>query len=186
MKIGYARVSTYGQSLELQLQQLKAAGCEKIYKEKVSGAKDKRKEFQSMMEFVREGDQVVVTRLDRLSRSSHELQNTAKKLEIKDVDLVVLEQSIDTSTPSGRLLFNIIGVVAEFEREMINERAAEGRKAAKDRGVKFGAKRKLSDRDIESIANLIKMGESKTELAERYGIGRSTLYRVLKENGYTI
>jgi len=143
MKIGYARVSSIGQSLDLQVKALKNAGCEKIFSEKVSGAKSQRKDFDAMMEFAREGDQVMVTRLDRLSRSSMELQNTAKTLENKKIDLRVLEQDIDTSSPSGKLLFNMIGIVAEFERDMINERAAEGRKAAMKNGVKFGRKKAL-------------------------------------------
>lgn len=181
MKIGYARVSSHSQSLDIQLEKLESTGCEKIYSEKISGAKEIRKEFEAMLDFAREGDQIIVTRLDRLSRSLLELQNMSKTLENKKIDLLVLEQDIDTSTVSGRLLFNIVSVVAEFEREMINERATEGRKAAKERGVKFGAKRKLTKRDIESISNLIAMGESKSELAKRYGIGRSTLYRLLRE-----
>jgi DNA invertase Pin-like site-specific DNA recombinase len=181
MKIGYARVSSYGQSLDIQLNKLEEAGCEKIFSEKASGVKESRKEFNAMLDFAREGDQIVVTRLDRLSRSLLELQKTSKILENKTIDLKILEQDIDTSTPSGRLLFNIVGVVAEFEREMINQRAAEGRKVAKENGVKFGAKKKLSDRDIESIKNLIAMGESKAELAKLYGVGRSTLYRALEK-----
>lgn len=182
MKIGYARVSSHGQSLDIQLKKLKEAGCEKIFSEKVSGVKGVRKAFSAMLNFAREGDQIIVTRLDRLSRSLLELQKTSKILESKIIDLKILEQDIDTSTPSGRLLFNIVGVVAEFEREMINQRAAEGRKAAKEKGVKFGAKKKLSSKDIESIKNLIAMGESKAELAKLYSVGRSTLYRALEEH----
>ena len=181
MKIGYARVSSYGQSLDIQLNKLEEAGCKKIFSEKASGVKESRKEFNAMLNFAREGDQIMVTRLDRLSRSLLELQKTSKILENKTIDLKILEQDIDTSTSSGRLLFNIVGVVAEFEREMINQRAAEGRKVAKEKGVKFGAKKKLSDRDIESIKNLIAMGESKAELAKLYSVGRSTLYRALEK-----
>lgn len=166
----------------IQLKKLKEAGCEKIFSEKVSGVKDARKAFSEMLDFAREGDQIIVTRLDRLSRSLLELQKTSKMLESKMIDLKILEQDIDTSTLSGRLLFNIVGVVAEFEREMINQRAAEGRKEAKEKGVKFGAKKKLSSKDIESIKNLIAMGESKAELAKLYSVGRSTLYRALGEH----
>lgn len=182
MKIGYARVSSYGQSLAIQISKLKEAGCERIYSEKVSGAKEQRKEFTVMLDFARETDQIVVTRLDRLSRSLIELQNTAKILEHKKIELEVLEQDIDTSTPSGRLLFNLIGTVAEFEREMINQRAAEGRRAAKEKGVKFGPKQKLSKEDIRSIKKLIAIGESKANLAKLYKVGRSTLYRALEES----
>lgn len=180
MKIGYARVSSVGQSLDLQLKALKGIGCEKIFSEKVSGAKDSRKEFNSMMEFAREGDQIVVTKLDRLSRSSLELQNTAKTLENKKVDLRVLEQDIDTSSPSGKLLFNMIGVVAEFEREMINERAAEGRKAAMEKGVKFGRKKALEGNDVDAIRLMASEGTAKNEIALKFGISRATVYRALE------
>lgn len=180
MKIGYARVSTVGQNLEIQKEALKSAGCEKIFSEKVSGAKINRKEFDAMMEFAREGDQVIVTRLDRLSRSSMELQNTAKTLENKKIDLRVLEQDIDTSSPSGKLLFNMIGIVAEFEREMINERAAEGRKAAMQNGVKFGRKKALGTDEIIEIKNLVSSGLGKKEVGKRFGVSRSTIYRVME------
>ncbi|MGB5963976.1 MAG: recombinase family protein [Sulfurimonadaceae bacterium] len=184
MKIGYARVSSYGQSYDIQLDSLRAAGCEKIFSEKVSGAKEDRKEFTAMLDFAREGDQIVVTRLDRLSRSLFELQKTSKMLEEKKIDLEIIEQQIDTSTPTGRLLFNIVGTVAEFEREMIHQRAQEGRKKAVERGVVFGAKMKLSKKDVESMANLIAMGTPKTEITEIYSIGRTSVFRYLKENGY--
>lgn len=180
MKIGYARVSSIGQSLDLQVKALKDAGCEKIFSEKVSAAKGQRKEFDSMMEFTREGDQVMATRLDRLSRSSIELQNTAKTLENKKIDLRVLEQDIDTSNPSGKLLFNMIGIVAEFEREMINERAAEGRKAAMAKGVRFGRRKSLEDDEISEARKLALGGLGKKEIGKRLGVSRSTIYRVLK------
>ncbi len=180
MKIGYARVSSTGQSLELQVKALEGAGCEKIFSEKVSGAKNNRKEFSAMMEFAREGDQIVVTKLDRLSRSSVELQNTAKTLENKKIDLRVLKQDLDTSTPSGKLLFNMIGIVAEFEREMINERAAEGRKAAMEKGVKFGRKKALKSSDIILMEAMASEGTAKNEIAQRFGVSRSTVYRALE------
>ena len=180
MKIGYARVSSTGQSLDLQMKALENAGCEKIFSEKVSLTKGNRKEFNSMMEFARDGDQVVVTKLDRLSRSSVELQNTAKTLENKKIDLRVLGQDIDTSNPSGKLLFNMIGIVAEFEREMINERAAEGRKAAMENGVKFGRKNSLSGDEIIEAKKLALTGLGKKEIGKRLGVSRSTVYRALE------
>lgn len=182
MKIDYERVSTCGQSLELQINSLEKVGCEKVFSEKISGAKTQREEFEVMLDFVREGDQVAVTKLDRLSRSSMELQKTPEILENKKVDLMVLEQKIDTSTPSRRFLFNMIGVVAEFEREMINERASEGRKAARERGIVFGRNKKVSKEDLINIKNLLAMGESKANIIKMYGIGRTTLYRLLNEN----
>lgn len=182
MKVGYARVSTSSQSLDGQLRALKEAGCEKIYHEKVSGAKTHRREFETMMDFVREGDQIVVTRLDRLSRSAYELQITAQKLEKDKVDLVVLEQQIDTSSPLGKLMYHMIAAIAEFERSIINERADEGRKSAIERGVKFGPKRKLTPDDVQSIKNLIEMGESISGLAQQWGVGRATIYRALERH----
>lgn len=185
MKIGYARVSSYGQSLDIQLEALEKAGCEKIYQEKVSGAKEDRKEYTAMLNFARGEDQIIVTRLDRLSRSLFELQKCSKMLEEKKINLMVLEQQIDTSSPTGRLLFNLIGTVAEFEREMIHQRACEGRKKAVERGVKFGAKKKLEKKDVDSMANLIAMGVPKTEIAEMYKIGRTSIFRYLRDYGYT-
>lgn len=185
MKIGYARVSSIGQSLDLQVKALKDAGCEKIFSEKVSAAKGQRKEFDSMMEFAREGDQVMATRLDRLSRSSIELQNTAKTLENKKIDLRVLEQDIDTSNPSGKLLFNMIGIVAEFERDMINERAAEGRKAAMKKGVKFGRKKVLDSSEIDDIRVMASEGIAKNDIAKKFNISRSTVYRTIDSQNIT-
>lgn len=181
MKIGYARVSSTGQSLDLQMKALENAGCEKIFSEKVSGAKINRKEFALMMDFARDGDQIVVTKLDRLSRSSIELQNAAKTLENKKIDLRVLEQDIDTSSPSGKLLFNMIGIVAEFEREMINERAAEGRKAAMENGVKFGRKKSLNRDEIAEARRLASTGLGKKEIGKRLGVSRSTVYRAISK-----
>lgn len=170
MKVGYARVSTSSQSLDSQLKALKEAGCEKIYHEKVSGAKTHRKEFEAMMNFVRDGDQIIVTRLDRLSCSLCELQITAQRLEKEKVDLQVLEQDIDISSPLGKLMFHMISAIAEFEHSIINERADEGRRAAIERGVKFGPQLKLSDDDAVSIISLISVGESVTNLANTYGV----------------
>lgn len=182
LKIGYARVSTTSQSLEPQLISLTEAGCEKVYHDNVSGAKTHRKEFTAMMNYAREGDQIVVTRLDRLSRSAFELQTTLKELESKNVDIHVIEQDIDTSTPTGRLLFHMISAIAEFERSIINERSEAGRRAAMKRGVKFGRNAKLSDEDVQSIKNLIDMGKSVSSLAKIYGVGRTTIYRALERN----
>ncbi|MDD2368512.1 recombinase family protein [Sulfuricurvum sp.] len=180
MKIGYARVSTTSQSLDLQLKALHKVGCEKIYREKVSGVKAHRKEFEVMMEFGREGDQIVVTRLDRLSRSAYELQTTSKTLERKGVSLVVLERDIDTSSPAGKLMFHMIAAIAEFERSIINERSEAGRRAAQERGVKFGRGVKLSNEDVVSIRNLIEMGECVSSLAQSYSVNRTTIYRAIE------
>lgn len=179
-RIGYARVSTTGQSLDIQLEKL--AGCNRIYKEKASAASTNgRPELKTALDYVREGDVFVVSRLDRLARSVTDLAEITRTLEAKRVDLVVLDQLIDTTTPAGRLLFHILGSIAEFEREIIRERATEGRARAKADGVKFGARPKLTTKQLEALkAEFMAPGTSKREIAAKYGISRSTAYRLVK------
>ncbi|WP_339672007.1 recombinase family protein [Dasania marina] len=182
MKIGYARVSTADQKLDVQLDQLKSAGCNKLFTEKVSG-KDavSRSELASALDFVREGDCLVVTKLDRLARSAVDLGRIAEMLEQKKVDLVVLNQAIDTSTPTGRLMFTMIGAFAEFERNLIRERCAEGIERAKANGTKFGRKKVLSDKQLTELrAEYEKASSSRVELAKRYGISKASLYRLAR------
>lgn len=138
MNVGYARVSTSSQNLENQIDQLKGAGCKKIFSEKKSGKNESdREQFKIMMDFVREGDVLYITKLDRLARSVIDLHNISKHLQDEGVDLKVLHQNIDTTSPAGRLLFTMLGAIAEFERDLINERVREGIEAAKSKGVKF-------------------------------------------------
>ena len=182
MKVGYCRVSTRHQDLSLQKDKLLKAGCEKIFEEKISGASRKgRVELENVLDFVREGDVLIVTRLDRLARSLHDLTNITKRLENQDVGLIVTDQAIDTTSPAGRLLFHMIGAIAEFERDLITERTSEGRARAKDQGVKFGRKNKLSEEQIASLREEAKVpGVNKSELMRKYGIGKSTFYRIMK------
>jgi DNA invertase Pin-like site-specific DNA recombinase len=182
MKIGYARVSTTDQSLDLQEQKLTEAGCEKIFKEKVSGRNAKRKELETLLEFVREGDQVVITRLDRLARSIFDLQSIVNVVEGRKASLSILNQDIDTSTSTGKLLFNMLGMVAEFERDLISERAEEGRIAAKKRGVRFGQPQKLTPSKIKEIKALEKRGLTKLEIAKIAEVSRSSVYTALRED----
>ena len=182
MKVGYARVSTTGQSLESQLETLKAFGCEEIFQEKQSGKQaDSREQLNALIKFVRAGDILVCTKLDRLARSVNDLGNIAKTLESKGVDLIVTDQSgIDTSNPLGKLLFNILGSIAEFERDLILERTNEGRIKAKNAGVQFGRKPKLDDNKLRSAINDYKQGlSSASEIAKKYGISRASLYRLM-------
>lgn len=183
MQVGYARVSTQGQSLDNQTQRLKERGCTKFFTEKYSGrSADGRKQLKLALGFVREGDSLVVTKLDRLARSATDLGNIAKQLEAKDVDLVVLDQQIDTTTPAGKLMFTMIGAFAEFERDLITERCKEGIQKAKERGVKFGRPSKLTDEQLHTMKLEFEAGEvGKTELARRYGISRGSLYRLVAE-----
>lgn len=151
MLFGYARVSTSDQSLTLQVDALINAGCveENVYKEVVSGAKSDRPELSKMLSFLRQGDTVVVWRLDRLGRSLSHLIELAKQLESKGVDLKILQQDIDTSTAIGRMYFQLCAMFAEFERELIRERTNAGLAAARARGRVGGRRRTLSDKKIE-------------------------------------
>jgi DNA invertase Pin-like site-specific DNA recombinase len=179
MKVGYARVSSLGQSLDTQFEKLTAFGCEKIFQEKRSGAsRDAREALSSALEFCRDGDVLVATKLDRLARSMFDLQEITKTLERKGVDFIVLDQSIDTTTPAGRLTFHLLGAVAEFERDLIAERRNEGIDKAKARGVKFGRRDKLTETQIEELRAAYGAGETRQALMQRFGISKSTFYRL--------
>lgn len=183
MNIGYARVSSLGQSLDTQIEKLQAFGCEKIFQEKKSGASTgKRVAVNEALEFCREGDVLVITKLDRLARSMFDLQDIVQTLERKKADLVVLDQKIDTTTPTGRLTFHLLGAVAEFERDLINERRNEGMEQARKRGVRFGRKPKLSDAHIEELRKAHRAGEGRVELMARFGISKTTFYRLCPVN----
>lgn len=146
MKIGYARVSTEEQKLELQLASLKKAGCRKIFQEKVSGTRRDRPELEKMIEQLREGDVVVVARLDRVARSTSHLLDIMEKLRDSGAKFQSLSEPwADTTSHSGKLIMTIFGGIAEFERDLIRDRTSAGRIAAKKRGVVFGRPKKLSD-----------------------------------------
>lgn len=177
--IGYARVSTSSQNLTNQTERLTEHGCEKLFSEHISGAKSARAQLKAALDYVREGDALVVTKLDRLARSAVDLGKIAALLEKKGVDLVVLDQKIDTSSPTGRLMFTMIGAFAEFERDLISERCREGVAKARAKGVKFGRPSKLSQVEMEELRAEIQAGElGKTELAKKYGISRQSVYRL--------
>lgn len=182
MNIGYARVSSVGQSLDVQLRKLESFGCEKVFQEKKSGASTRQREaVNDALEFCREGDVLVVTKLDRLARSMLDLQSIVVTLERKKVDLVVLDQKIDTTTPAGRLTFHLLGAVAEFERDLIAERRNDGIATAKAKGVKFGRREKLTDAQVEELRAARRAGEARSKLQERFGISKSTFYRLNSE-----
>ena len=180
MKIGYVRQSLNSQGLEEQLQELEASGCEKIFSEPLKNCSKNRTTFIDMCASLHEGDILHVTKLDRLARSLSDLHKIAQKLATKRVDLIVLNQGIDTSSASGKVMLSMLGAIAEFERDLINERTKEGVKAAKQRGVKFGKPRKLSHKDAVSINNLMQMGESARSLSETYGVSTNTIYRAIE------
>jgi DNA invertase Pin-like site-specific DNA recombinase len=180
MKVGYARVSSRGQSLELQHSRLQAAGCDKIFEEKRSGGKGTdRPALADTLEFVREGDTLVITKLDRLARSVTDLASIADTLARKGVGFVVLDQPIDTTTPTGRLIYNVLGAIAEFERELIAERRMDGIEDARKKGVKFGRKPKLTDADKTAIRTAHQGGAHWRDLMATYGVGKSHLYRII-------
>ena len=179
MKVGYARVSSLGQSLDTQIEKLTAFGCEKVFQEKRSGAtRQKREAVNAALEFCREGDVLVITKLDRLARSMFDLQEIAQTLDRKKVDFVVLDQNIDTTTPAGRLTFHLLGAVAEFERDLIAERRNEGIEKAKAKGVKFGRSEKLTPAQVEELRSARRAGGARAALQERFGISKSTFYRL--------
>ena len=179
MKVGYARVSSRGQNLEAQIELLKRAGCEKIFQEKKSGTnRTNRAELEKALDFVREGDTFIVTRLDRCSRDSIDLHNILEFLKNKKVEFKATEQEFDTSTSIGKLMIRLLAIVSEFEIDLRAERQAEGIKSAMARGVKFGAKRKMTDEQVIEAMELQKKGEmTNQQIADRFGVGRSTLLR---------
>lgn len=183
MKIGYARVSTTGQSLDNQIKALTAFGCEKIYQEKKTGASRKeRVELEQALDYAREGDIFVTTKLDRLARSVLDLTQIVEQLNKKSVGFIVIDQQIDTTTPTGKLLFHVISAIGEFERDLINERMSEGRKEAKAKGVKFGAKPKVTGERLEELKRDFKNPDmSKSDIAEKYSISRSSVYRLVND-----
>jgi len=177
--VGYARVSTTGQNLDTQLEAL--SGCEKIFKEKISGAKDDRPELQAMLEFVREGDTVQITKLDRLARNTRHLLEVSEYLQGKGVALNILNIGINTSTPTGKLMLTMIGAIATFEREMMLERQAEGIALAKLKGKYKGRKATARSKSQEVIA-LLEKGLSKPEISRQLGIGITSIYRIIRVN----
>ena len=181
MLIGYARVSTDDQDLQLQRSDLHAAGCERLFEEKQSGARRDRPELRRLMEHLRAGDVLVVTRLDRLARSTRDLLDIAQQLTDADAGLRSLaEPWADTTSPAGRMVLTVFAGIAEFERELICQRTSSGREAAKKRGVKFGRPSKLSAEQINLGKRLIDEGRSVREVARVLNCHHATLYRNVK------
>lgn len=179
-KIGYARVSSREQNLDSQIDMLQAAGCEKIFQEKVSGIREHRPEWDKLLEYVRPGDTIVVAELSRMTRSLMHLLKLTQDLETKQVSIASLREHIDTSTATGRAFVNIIGAINQMERELKAERAASGRAAAKARGRSGG--RPTIPVEIMQNAALIYKNSNKTaaEVCKMFGIGRRTLFGYIK------
>jgi DNA invertase Pin-like site-specific DNA recombinase len=178
---GYARVSTTDQELTLQEEALTAAGCAKVCAEKVSGtSRQGREELERLLGFLREGDTLMVTRVDRLARSIGDLQDIVQTLRDNGVELKATEQPIDTSTAAGKCFLDMLGVFAEFETNLRRERQMEGIAKAKTRGVYKGRKPSI---DREAVRKLKQEGLGASAIAQRLGIGRASVYRCLGEEG---
>lgn len=183
--IGYARVSSVGQSLDVQLEKLAQAGCQRVFSEKKSGRQfETRQELKACLSYVRHGDVLVVSRLDRVARSVLDLAKIADTLKTKGVALRVLDQGLDTTTSEGKLMFNLLGAFAEFEADIRRERVAEGVELARKKGVRFGRKHALNDAQKATIRRLRREeGFSVGQLQERFQVGRATVYRAIASIG---
>ena len=181
MKYGYARVSTVNQDLESQLQTLENENCDKIYSEKFTGTKTERPVFTELLEMLKEGDTLVVTKLDRFARTTEHGIRTVKELFERGVKVHILNMGLVENTPTGRLIFNILSAFAEFERDMIVERTQEGKAIAKQRGdFKEGRPNKFSKKQIEHALEILQ-NHSYKEVESMTGISKSTLIREKKK-----
>jgi len=181
MKIGYARVSTLDQNSELQLDALKAAGCEKIFDDKLSGSTADRPGLTEALAYVRPGDSLVVWRLDRLGRSLKHLLAVVEDLEGRGVGFISLQEGFDTTTSGGRLIFQIFGALSEFERNVIRERTNAGLAAARARGRKGGRKEKLTPGQVETMRKMsTSQQHTVAEICRVMGITKPTYYRYME------
>jgi len=177
--VGYARVSSGSQSLEVQLDELQH--CQKIFQEHVSGLSDKQPRLKACLEYVQEGDMLVVTRLDHLARSTLHLCQIAAELERRAIDFQVLDQNINTSDATGRLLFHMLAAIAQFETELRAERQREGIQKAKQRGVKFGRAKQLSPAQIAELQARRRQGVLIKVLMRDYQLSKASIYRYLTQ-----
>jgi DNA invertase Pin-like site-specific DNA recombinase len=180
MKYGYARVSTDDQHADMQRTALKKAGCTKIFTDDgISGATTNRPSLRRCLKALKRGDTLIVWKLDRLGRSLRDLIGMLDDLKARGVKFRSLTEAIDTETPTGRAMWQMIGVLAELERSLISERTRAGAAAAKTRGVKFGRKPKLTPQQVIHARKLIDSGEDRQQVADLFNVNRSTLYRAL-------
>lgn len=176
--VGYARVSSVGQTLDVQLERL--SGCDKVFKEKRSGVDCGRPELKQCLDFLREGDTLLVTKIDRLARSTSDLYRIVSELTARGVEFKVLDDpSIDTTSRTGKLVMGILALIAEFENDIRRERQLDGIAKAKDRGVQFGRKRELTSDRVEEIRALRQSGETVPAIITRTGFSKASIYRAL-------
>lgn len=183
MDVGYVRVSRAEQEPDLQRRELEAAGCGRIYEERVSSREESRPQLTAALDYCREGDRLVVWRLDRLGRSIKELIELVGDLGERGVEFRSLRESLDTSTPGGRLVFHVFASMAEFERDIIRERTMAGLEAARARGRKGGRRRVMDDKKVALAQRMMADREtSAAEVAGALGVSKPTLYRYLRAN----
>ena len=182
MLVGYARVSTLEQNLDMQIQALRRAGCKRIYSEKISGGKVEREEYSKLKEFIRsEEDTIVVYKLDRLGRSLKHLVSEVQWFEEKKIGFKSLQENIDTSSANGKLFFHIFASLAEFEKDLIRERTMAGLKAARARGRKGGRPRKITDEKLMMMRKLYNDKSNEIDdICKTFSISRATLFRLVK------
>ena len=179
MQVGYARVSTDDQNLDLQLDALKAAGCQEVFTDKITGAAKTKVGLEAALKYVREGDTLVVWKLDRLGRTVKGLVELVEGFQARGVQFKSVTDSIDTSTPAGRFFFHVMAALAEMERELIKERTKAGLSAARARGRMGGRKPKMDASKIASAKTLLGSGMTGQEIANNLGVSRATLYRAI-------
>ncbi|MBW4056797.1 MAG: recombinase family protein [Proteobacteria bacterium] len=177
--IGYARVSTEGQELTAQLEQLQAARVDKVFQEKASGVKQDRPQLTAMLDYVREGDTIVVCKLDRIARSTKHLLEIVEALDARNVSFQVLNINLDTSTPTGKLMLSMLAAIGQFEREMMLERQREGIRLAKDAGAYKGRK-PTARAQTTKVLELISQGKTKQAVADELEIGVASVYRIMQ------
>lgn len=179
--VGYARTSTADQKagLEAQLRDLSAVGCTKVFREELSSVAAKRPELERTLDYLREGDALIVTKLDRLARSVADLVDITAKLRAKSVALRILAMNLDTATPTGKLMLNLLGSIAEFERELMLERQREGIAKAKADG-KYKGRAPTAQRKAAEVIRLKAEGRTGDAIAEELGIGRASVFRILR------
>lgn len=181
-RLGYARVSTSEQDVGAQRERLAAAGAIRVFEDVISGRKFDRPGLTALLDHARPGDSLCVVRLDRLGRSLKELLETVDELRSRQVNLISLEEKIDTTSAAGELVFHVFGAIAHFERRLISERTKDGLAAARKRGRKPGRPR-IDKGTVDAALKLIDAGLSAGQVAKRLGVGRSTLYRIASARG---
>ncbi len=181
MKYGYARVSTNQQDTKLQIDALLASGCSKVYEDKISGSKTDRPELNNCLKAMNENDVLVVWKLDRLGRSLQHLIEVVHKLEEENKGFQSLTEHIDTTSPSGKLVFHIFASLAEFEKSLIRQRVMAGLEASRKMGTKFGRPEALTAKDKEMAITMFNGGATKNAIAQHFGVARQTIYALLKQ-----